>query len=247
MVSKAVEVPTADGRSNATLHVPEGPGPWPGVVMFPDAGGARETFRDMGDRLASMGYVVLVPDIYYRSEGWKPFSMATAFSDEGERSRLFSLMGTLSKDRIIADAGSYLDFLLAREEVTGSTAGTTGYCMGGRMSMIAAGEHPGKVGAAASFHGGRIALADDPESPHLAAPRMRAKIYVGGAENDDSYTVDQAELLESALKEAGVEHTLEIYPAAHGFAVPDNPTHDATAAARHWEALADLYGSALSR
>lgn len=245
MVRIAVEIPTADGRSNATLHVPDGSGPWPGVVMFPDAGGARPTFWDMGDHLAAMGYVVLVPDVYYRNEGWEPFSMATAFTDEGERSRLFSLMRTLSKDRIIADAGSYLDFLLGREEVRGTTAGTTGYCMGGRMSIIAAGELPDKVGAAASFHGGRIAVADDPESPHLAAPRMRAKIYVAGADKDDSYTPEEAELLESALTEAGVDHKLEIYPALHGFAVPDNPTHDAAAEARHWEALAELYGRAL--
>lgn len=246
MAHTAVEVPTADGTSNATLHTPEGSGPWPGVVMFPDAGGARETFRDMGDRLASMGYAVLVPDVYYRDQGWAPFTMANVFTDEAERSRLFSLMGTLSKDRIIADAGSYLDFLLGRDEVAGSTAGTTGYCMGGRMSMITAGAHPDKVGAAASFHGGKIAVADDPESPHLAAPRIRAKVYVAGAENDDSYTPEQAKLLESALTEAGVDHTLEIYPAAHGFAVPDNPTHDPAAETRHWDALGELYGSALS-
>lgn len=247
MAYTAVEVPTADGTSNATLHVPDGPGPWPGVVMFPDAGGARETFRDMGDHLASLGYVVLVPDVYYRSEGWEPFSMATAFTDDGERKRLFSLLRTLTKDRIIADAGSYLDFLLGRDEVTGPTAGTTGYCMGGRMSMITAGAHPDKVGAAASFHGGRIAVPDDPQSPHLAAQAIQAKVYVAGAENDDSYTPEEAKLLESALTEAGVEHTLEIYPALHGFAVPDNPTHDATAEQRHWDALADLYRSALPR
>jgi carboxymethylenebutenolidase len=119
--------------------------------------------------------------------------------------------------------------------------------MGGRMSMIAATEHPDKVGAAASFHGGKIAVADDPESPHLGASRIRAKVYVAGAEKDDSYTPEQARLLETALSEAGVDHRLEIYPALHGFAVPDNPTHDPAAAARHWEALAELYGSALPR
>lgn len=247
MARKAVEVTMVDGCSNATLHVPDGSGPWPGVVMFPDAGGARETFRAMGDRLASMGYVVLLPDVYYRNEGWEPFDLETAFSDEAERSRLFSLMGTLSDDRIVADTRAYLDFVLGREEVSGGTAGTTGYCMGGRMSMIAAGAHPDRVGATASFHGGRIAVADDPGSPHLAAPRIRATVYVAGAVDDDSYTPAQAELLEAALTEAGVDHTLEIYPALHGFAVPDNPTYDAAAEARHWDALADLYGSALAR
>ena len=101
------------------------------------------------------------------------------------------------------------------------------------------------MAAAASFHGGRIAVADDPNSPHLLAARVRATVYVAGAENDDSYTPEQAALLEEALTAAGVEHTLETYPAAHGFAVPDNPPYDEDAAERHWTALAGLYASAL--
>ncbi|HEY1967831.1 MAG TPA: dienelactone hydrolase family protein [Pseudonocardia sp.] len=241
-----VEIPTPDGRSRGSLHVPDGQGPWPGVVMFPDAGGARPTFRQMGDELASRGFVTLVPDVYYRAGDWAPFDLAIAFTDAGERARLFELMGTLTRDRIIADAAAYLEFLLARPEVTGSTAGTTGYCMGGRMSMISAGAHPDLVGAAASFHGGRIAVVDDPESPHLAADRIRATVYVAGAIEDESFTEDQAKLLETALSEAGVRNTVEFYPAHHGFAVPDNPTHDPDAEARHWRALEELYRGALA-
>src|SRR5215510_9847324 len=133
-----VQVPAADGDSNGTLHVPEGDGPWPGVLVFPDAGGARETFRQMGDRLASMGYVALVPDIYYRAGEWAPFDVATVFTDAEERARLVSLASMLTSDRVIADARAYAGFLLARPEVTGSAIGTTGYCLGGRMSLIAA-------------------------------------------------------------------------------------------------------------
>lgn len=247
MVRTPVGIPTPDGQSSGTLHLPDGDGPWPGVVVFPDAGGVRETFRAMGDRLASMGYAALVPDVYYRSVGWEPFSMETAFADASERARLFELKNTLSHDRIIADSGAYLDFLLARPEVEGAAVGTTGYCMGGRMSLIAAGAHPDKVAAAASFHGGGIAVADDPESPHLAASRISAKVYVAGAQDDAAYTVDQAKLLETVLSEAGVDHRLEVYPAHHGFAVPDNPTYDRDAEARHWDALSELYGSALPR
>jgi carboxymethylenebutenolidase len=99
-----VQIPTPDGHSSATLHVPDGDGPWPGVLVFPDAGGARETFKQMGDRLAGLGYVALIPDIYYRAGDWAPFDLATAFGDEQERTRLFSLMGSLTNDRIIADA-----------------------------------------------------------------------------------------------------------------------------------------------
>ena len=215
------------------------------MLLFPDAGGARETMRVMADRLAGMGYVALVPDVYYREGEWTPFDIATVFSDENERARLSGFMSSLTRDRIVADTGAYLDYLLTRPEVVGTTAGTTGYCMGGRLSLITAGAHPDKVGAAASFHGGRIAVDDDPESPHLAANRISATVYVAGAEDDGSFTPEQAQLLDSALTEAGVPHTVEFYPAKHGFAVPDNPTYDAAAEDRHWKALEALYGSTL--
>jgi carboxymethylenebutenolidase len=240
-----VRISAPDGTCPASLHVPEGDGPWPGVLLFPDAGGARETMRVMADRLAGMGYVTLVPDLYYREGAWTPFDVATMFTDPGERARLSEYMGSLTRERIVSDTGAYLDFLLARPEVGGAAAGTTGYCMGGRLSLIAAGAHPERVAAAASFHGGRIAVEDDPESPHLAADRITATVYVAGAEDDGSFTPAQAKLLDTALAKAGVRHTVEFYPAQHGFAVPDNPTYDASAEERHWRALETLYGSAL--
>jgi len=236
-----VQIPAPDGYSHGTLHVPDGNGPWPGVLVFPDAGGVRETFGQMGDQLAGLGYVVLVPDIYYRSGEWAPFDAATLFTDTAERARMFGLVKRLTNDAIIADAGAYADFLLARPEVSGSAIGTTGYCLGGRMSLIAAGGLGRTIAAAASFHGGRVAVAEDPSSPHLAADRITATVYVAGAIEDGSFTTEQAGLLDSALASAGVEHTVEFYPAHHGFAVPDNPTYDAEAAARHWEALGRLY------
>jgi len=236
-----VQIPAPDGHSHGTLHVPDGDGPWPGVLIFPDAGGVRETFGQMGDQLAGLGYVVLVPDIYYRSGEWAPFDAATLFTDPAERARMFGLVKRLTNDAIIADAGAYADFLLARPEVSGSAIGTTGYCLGGRMSLVAAGGLGRTIAAAASFHGGRVAVAEDPSSPHLAADRITATVYVAGAIEDGSFTTEQARLLDSALTSAGVEHTVEFYPAHHGFAVPDNPTYDAEAAARHWEALGRLY------
>jgi carboxymethylenebutenolidase len=236
-----VQIPTPDGSSNGTLHIPDGDGPWPGVLVFPDAGGARETFRNMGDRLADTGYVALIPDIYYRAGEWAPFDIATVFTDPQQRSRLFALVRTLTNDRVIADADAYAEFLLTRPEVSGNAIGTTGYCLGGRMSLVTAGGLGSKIAAAASFHGGRLAVVDDPSSPHLAADRISATVYVAGAQEDDSFTQVQAELLDEALTDAGVNHTVEFYQAHHGFAVPDNPTFDADANARHWRALDDLY------
>jgi carboxymethylenebutenolidase len=215
------------------------------VLVFPDAGGARETFRNLGDRLAGMGYVVLIPDIYYRAGQWAPFDVATLFTDDNERARMRDLVAPLTNDAVVADAGAYGDFLLARPEVTGSAIGTTGYCLGGRMSLVAATGLGHKIAAAASFHGGRLAVADDPSSPHLAADRITATVYVAGAQDDGSFTAEQAALLECALTSAGVDHTVEFYPARHGFAIPDNPTYDAQAADRHWAALREMYGAHL--
>jgi carboxymethylenebutenolidase len=240
-----VEIPAPDGSAPGTFHVPDGGGPWPGVVMYPDGGGARETIAAMGDKLAAFGYAVLVPDVYYRSPGWAPFDMHTAFTDEAERGRLSGLAGALTNDRIGADAGAYADFLLSRPEVRGSAVGTTGYCLGGRMSMVAAGALGPRIGAAASFHGGRIAVEGDPSSPHLAAGQITAVVYVAGAIEDRSFTAEQAELLRQSLEQAGVTHTVEFYEAHHGFAVPDNDTYDEQAATRHYEALASLYGASL--
>src|ERR1700722_11095587 len=242
-----VQIPAPDGHSRGTLHLPDGDGPWPGVLVFPDAGGARETIRRIGDRLAGMGYAALVPDTYYRAGDWAPFTVATVFTDKQERARMSGLSSALTSDRVIADSGAYADFLLARPEVTGPAIGTTGYCLGGRMPLIAAEGLGHKLAAAASFHGGRLAVAHDPSSPHLLAGRVSATVYVAGAQDDNSFTAGQAELLERALTDAGVSHTVEFYPARHGFAVPDNPTYDAQADTRHWAALRDLYRASLQR
>ncbi len=240
-----VQVPTRDGASNATLHVPEGEGPWPGVLLFTDIFGPRDAFRAMGDRLAGLGYVTLIPDVYYRESGYAPFDVKTAFSDERERNRLFGLMFTLTNERVIADASDYADFLLARPEVRGSAIGAHGYCMGGRLALVAAGGIGDKLAAAASFHAAQVAVPGNPSSPHLAAGGIRAAVFVAGSIEDDGFTEEHAALLDSALAAAGVPHTVEIWPGHHGFAVPDMPVYDQALEERHWEALRTLYAERL--
>lgn len=212
--------------------------------MYPDAGGARAALRDMAERLAGLGYVVLVPDVYYRSGDWAPFSMKDVFNDKSERQRLFAMIGSVTPDAMECDARAFFDYLAARPEVCGETFGTTGYCMGGRTSLTVAGRVPERVAAAMSFHGGGLA-ADDPGSPHLLADKIRAAVYVGGAADDASFTEAQAETLDQALTAAGVEHTIEWYPALHGFAVPDNAPYDEAAAEKHWDAMKDFFGAHL--
>jgi carboxymethylenebutenolidase len=240
-----VSVPTPDGTCPASLHTPEGGGAWPAVIVFTDAGGVRPTFHAMAERLAGLGYAAFLPEMYYRHGEYAPFDMSTAFGDEAERTRLMGLARSVTKAMAVSDAGAFLDFLAAQPQVAGTKVGTTGYCLGGGLSLAVAGHHPDRVGAAASFHGGR--LADDaPDSPHLVAGRISGRVYVGAAENDASFPPEQAERLEAALAGAGVAHTIETYAAAHGFAVPDNPTYDVEADARHWAAMTELYAAALT-
>ena len=231
--------------SEGTLHVPDGAGPWPGVLVFTDIFGTRDAFLSMGDRLASLGYVALIPDVYYR-EQYEPFDTRTAFSDEKERNRLFGLAHTLTNERVIADADAYADFLLARPEVRGSAIGAHGYCMGGRLTLVAAGGLGGKLATAAAFHAAQVAVPGDPNSPHHAAGKIRAAVLVAGSIEDGGFTEEHAALLDSALTSAGVRHTVEIWPGHHGFAVPDMPVNDEALSERPWAALRGLYAKQLA-
>ena len=107
MAQRSVEVVTEDGKCPCSLHLPTGDGPWPAVIMYPDAGGLRDTFREMGERLAGLGYVTLVPDFYYRAGDYEPFDLRTAFSEPTERDRLMSLMGSVKPDMVVHDARTY--------------------------------------------------------------------------------------------------------------------------------------------
>ncbi len=239
-----VPITTPDGTCDATLHTPAGDGPWPGVIMFTDAGGVRPTFLAMAQQLADLGYAVLLPDVYYRLGPFEPFDMGTISSDAGERSRLFGMVGTVTMASATMDTAAMLDQLASRPEVAATKVGTTGYCMGGRLSLNAAARFPDRIGAAASFHGGSIG-SSAPDSPHLLAGQMTATVYVAGAVDDPTFDDEQYERLSTALTDAGVDHTLVTYPAHHGFAVPDSQSYDEAAAARHWQALEELYATAL--
>ncbi|MGV0792607.1 dienelactone hydrolase family protein [Mycolicibacterium sp. XJ1819] len=244
MPNIAATVTTADGSCPVTLHTPNGPGPWAGVVMYVDAGGVRDTFQEMAARLAGFGYAVLLPDVYYRHGDWEPFDMATAFTDPAQRGRLFKMISSITPDMMADDAAAFFDFLAGRPEVKGDRFGVCGYCMGGRTSLVVAGRVPHRVAAAGVFHAGGV-VTDDDTSPHLLADRIEATVYVGGAEKDNSFTDKHAETLGAVLTAANVSHTIEIYPAGHGYAVPDNPPYDEEAAERHWLAMQQLFATAL--
>jgi carboxymethylenebutenolidase len=236
MARTAVRIETNDGTCRATLHTRDGDEARPGVLYYPDAGGVRETFAAMADRLAGQGFAVLLPDIYYRTP-YAPFDTATLFGDPEEFARLGALAQTLTPDRADDDAGAFLAALAGRPEVSRPALGTVGYCFGGGMALRAAGNHPQTVAATATFHGGNLAVADEPASPHLVVEHIRGAVYVAVATDDAAFDAEQARRLREAFDAAGVRAEIETYPAAHGFAVPDNPTHDAAADQRHQETL----------
>ncbi len=247
MTLSTVEIETADGTCPAALSIPDGDGPWPGVLLFVDAGGMRDTFREMGERLSALGYVVLVPDVFYREGPYESVDMRTAFAEEATRNRIMTWMGRYTTDLAVSDARTFVDYLDSRPEVAPGGVGTTGYCMGGRLSLVTAANLGDRIAATASFHGGGLAIAEDPSSPHHGAGDIDATVYVAGAIEDPFFTDEQKELLEQSLTEAGVVHTIETYPAHHGFAVPDNPSYDVDAAERHWKATEEFFGRVLGR
>jgi carboxymethylenebutenolidase len=213
--------------------------------MFADAGGMRDTMRQMGERLSALGYVVLVPDFYYRLGPYEPMDGRTAFSTKESAEKIMSMMLSYAPDMAERDAIAFADYLELLPEKKPGGVGTTGYCMGGRLSLVAAGNLGDRVAAAASFHGGRLAVADDPDSPHHKASDIKASVYVGAAIEDQYFPDEQRQLLATSLTEAAVRHTFETYQAHHGFAVPDNPTYDSDAAEHHWKATETFFGSIL--
>ena len=158
-----VDVTTPDGVMDVTLHEPEG-GPAPAVIFFSDAGGVRPVMQEMAARLASAGYLVAVPNLYYRAGAYEPFDIATLFSVPGERKRMGDIIALAGQHGLDRDTGALLDALAAHPGRRGERVGCVGYCMGGYWAFRTAGAHPDRIAAAASFHGGNLAT-DDPASP----------------------------------------------------------------------------------
>jgi len=242
---KAIEINTRDGTCSSYVYRPTAGGPWPAVLIFMDGLGIRSAMLDIGERLATHGYYVLLPDLYYRSGPYEPMDPHTVFTDREKRKVLMEKFFALATPaNIMSDTRAFLDYLATQPDVKPGGIGTTGYCMGGLMSLTAAGTYPDHIVATASYHGGELAT-DSPESPHLLAPKMRSRVYVAGAIEDPSFPDDMKERLEQALSAAGVDHKIETYHAKHGWVLRDTPAYDAIAAERHWQTLVALFDTTL--
>ena len=241
-----VSIRTQDGDCPAYVFTPSEPGRHPAVIFYMDGLGIRPTIFEMAQRLAGHCYVVLVPDLFYRAGRYEPLDPKEVFASGDARAAISHLFASTDNRRAAEDTETFLAYLDGREDVAGTKVGTTGYCMGGAMSLTAAGTYPDRIAAAASFHGGNLAT-DSELSPHRLAPAMAARVYVAGADQDNSYPPEMAARLDQALSDAGVDHRCEIYPEAlHGWTMADFPVYNEAAAERHWDELVALFGDTLT-
>ena len=249
VVETEVTVKTPDGICDAAFIHPAS-GAYPGVIVWPDAGGLRPSMRDIGKRIAGEGYSVLVPNPFYRVSKSPQFETAANldFKNQELMAKLRTLMSSVqAAGAAEKDAIAYVAFLDAQSQVDKTTkTGTQGYCMGGALVVRTAATVPERIGAGASFHGGGL-VTDKPDSPHLLASKIKARMYFGVAANDDQRQPDAKDKLKESFTKAGVPAEVEVYPAKHGWCVPDMPMedgapiYDKAQAERAWGKLVALY------
>jgi carboxymethylenebutenolidase len=242
-----IEIKTKDGICPSYVFRPIGKGPWPAVLVFMDGLGIRPAILEVGERLATHGYFVLLPDLFYRSGPYEPMDPHSVFANPEKRKILTEKFFALAtQSNVMSDTRAFLDYLASEADVKPGGIGTTGYCMGGLMSLTAAGTYPDRIVATATYHGGRLAT-DAPESPHLLAAKIKSRVYVAGAIEDPSFPEEMKARLEEALTKAGVDHKIETYPAKHGWVFRDTPAYDAAAAERHWQTMLALFDVTLKK
>jgi carboxymethylenebutenolidase len=249
LVSETVDVPAADGTADAFFTRPAAGGRHPAVLLYMDAYGIRPALEAHAQRLASHGYCVFTPNVFYRG-GRSPVveNLEEAMRAEDRAplwAKLMPKIKALTPEAAIADSQAWLAFLRAHPEVREAPIGAVGYCMGGRLSLRMAGEFADAVAAAASFHGGSLATGED-SSPHLSAVRAAGELYIGHADNDGSMDPEQMGRLTKALADAHVRHTAELYVGAqHGWTQTDTPAYDEPSAERHWMRMLELFDRVL--
>lgn len=238
----SLTVPTPDGTADAFAAYPAGEGAHPGVLFYMDAIGLRPVVHDLVRQLASHGYYVLAPNVFYRHgtaplfhlpEAGDPESFSTFFG------KVMPLLQAHTSDKATSDAGAYLDFLRQQPQVSGDKVGVTGYCMGGMLALRTAATYPDRVAAAASFHAGHL-VTEAQDSPHRQVGSITADVHIGHAQDDASMPAEDIAQLDSALDAAGVSYTSEVYPGGHGFTMSDTAAYSPPALERHWERLLPL-------
>lgn len=245
-MKRDITITTQHGAAPAWLYSPHGSQKIKGgILFFMDAMGPRPSMDVMAQLLAEDGYLVLLPDLFYRFGEYGPFS-GSSFAHETSRNHLIKMITETTQEMTARDAEAFLA-VFDKEKVAGPY-GVVGYCMGGSRALTVAARYPEQIAAAASFHGGNLA-SDAPNSPHLLAADIKARVYIGMAGEDQSFPPEQSTRFTDAFRQAGADFAIENYVGmAHGWTVPDRDgVYDERGAKRHWSRLLQLFNESIGQ
>lgn len=237
MIEEQVEIETNDGSMTTFVYHPEEGGPYPVVLYLMDAPSIRPALKAMASRLATAGYYVLLPFLYYRDSEYREFGT----SDEDMHKRR-ELMGGVTRERMLPDAEAMLNFAAQNPKANvDGKIGAVGFCMSGPLVMGLAQNMPDKVAAIASVHGAWV-VTDKDDSPHLDIDKIKAEVYFAWADDDPTATAEEREIMDNAMTESGIDYRLDFMEGAlHGFAPPGGERYHQYAAEKHWERVHDLF------
>ncbi|MEZ5660596.1 MAG: dienelactone hydrolase family protein [Burkholderiaceae bacterium] len=239
MRESVIELKTADGVLDTFICRPDGDGPWPVVIIYMDAPGMRDELRNMASRLATVGYYVMLPNLYYRigREGEYGFDRSRIRSHDADRERMHECRLTLTNAAVVADTRHLLAHARADSVASSGPVGIVGYCMSGQFVVAVAAAYPDDIGAVASFYGVGI-VSDAADSPHKDARAVRARTYLAFAEHDPWVPAAVLQQLPAVIADTGWQAEIEVYPGTtHGFAFAERPDYHRAAGERHWERI----------
>lgn len=241
MLEQTVDIETRDGLMETFVCQPERGGPHPAVLLLMDAPGIREELRDMGRRLGTVGYAVLLPNLYYRAGRDTMFGPDVLTVGSAERDRMRAIRTRMTIPPVMEDVAALLTFIGNQPGMDAARIGCHGYCMSGPYALAAAARYPDRIAAAASFYGTWL-VSDAEESPHRSLGKIKAELYIACAEHDELAPLPMVEELRGLFGAAGCGGEIELYAGVHhGFAFPQRWCYDKPAAERHWERLIALY------
>jgi carboxymethylenebutenolidase len=242
MIEQTLDIATVDGAMQTFIVHPERGGASPPVLLLMDAPGIREELRDMARRLATIGFYVLLPNLYYRAGSDTIYGPDVLEHGSAEHARMRAVRTKMTIPPVLRDIGAMLRFIDRQPAAKAGPVGVHGYCMSGPYALAAAARYPDRIAAAASFYGTWLVNEEAEDSPHRSLGVGRGELYVGCAEHDELAPLPMVDTLRGLFAAAGSPGELEIYPGVHnGFAFPQRKVYDKPAAERHWERLIALY------
>jgi carboxymethylenebutenolidase len=243
MIERELDVTTPEGKMKTFIYHPQYEGPHPVVLYLMDAPSVRPALKDMSMRLASAGYYVMLPYLFYRGGPFREFGK----SDEDMHARR-ELMAGVTPTTIVSDAKALLAVAAGDEAAQkGGRIGAVGFCMSGGLVISLARAIPDRVAAVASIHGAWL-VRDTPDSPHLGLDKVKAEVYLGWCDNDPTAPAEHVPIMKKALEAAGVKYTLDWFTdALHGYAPPGGERYNRAASELHWERVHAMFRRNLHR